>query len=314
MARSPASPEAPVERRPGGPAELDQLLGRYREYLIQERGLAGPTVAGYQTVARQFLARIAQSRSFDLSQIDGRTVSQFVVDAGQRRCIGSTKHLVTGLRSLLRFLYLAGHTSALGETVPKVAGYRGSALPRALPSGHLDRLLASCDRATAEGRRDRGILILLARLGLRVGEVVRLELGDFDWWRGEVTIRGKARRHERLPLPVEVGEAIAEYVLDGRPVQRQGAVFFSAADPPRPLTVKRVRAALHDACRRTGITPVGAHVLRHTVATEMLRAGASLIEVGQVLRHRSLSTTVIYVKVDHEPLRGLARSWPGAER
>ncbi len=195
MAGSRASAQAPVEGPEGGPAELSQLLGRYRAYLIRERGLASQTVAGYQTVARQFLTHVAHLEGFDLSQINGCVVSQFVIDAGQRRCIGSTKHLVTGLRSLLRFLYLAGHTSALAETVPKVAGYRGSALTRALPSGDLNRLLKSCDRATAAGRRDRAILILLARLGLRVGEVVRLELGDFDWRRGEVTIRGKARRY-----------------------------------------------------------------------------------------------------------------------
>jgi len=314
MERSSPSAPTPAQEQRGKPAEVNQLLSRYREHLIQERGLARQTVAGYQTVARQFTAHVVQSVGFDLSLIDGHVVSQFVIDAGQRRCIGSTKHVVTGLRSLLRFLYLTGHTTPLADSVPKVAGYRGSALPRALPSGHLDRLVASCDRATVEGRRDRAILIMLARLGLRVGEVVRLELADFDWRRGEVTIRGKARRHERLPLPVEVGEAIAEYVLDGRPVQRQGAVFLRGHDPPRALTVKDVRAALHDACRRAGMAPVGAHILRHTAATEMLRAGASLIEVGQVLRHRSLSTTAIYAKVDHERLRGLARPWPEAGR
>ncbi len=314
MAGSPTSAQAVVEGPDGGPAELSQLLGRYRAYLIRERGLASQTVAGYQTVARQFLTHVAHSQGFDLSHIDSRVVSQFVIDAGQRRCIGSTKHLVTGLRSLLRFLYLAGHTTALDEAVPKVAGYRGSALPRALPSGDLDRLLKTCDRATAVGRRNRAIVFLLARLGLRIGEVVRLELDDFDWRRGEVIIHGKSRRYERLPLPFEVGEAIAGYVLDGRPAQRDGAVFLSTDDPPRPLTVKRVRAALHEACRGAGIAPVGAHVLRHTAATEMLRAGASLLEVGQVLRHRSLSTTAIYAKVDHEPLRALARPWPGTER
>jgi len=201
----------------------------------------------------------------------------------------------------------------LAASVPTVAGWRGSALPRALPPGDLDRLLASCDRQTGAGRRDRAILTLLARLGLRVGELVRLELSDFDWRGGEVTIRGKARRQERLPLPVDVGEAIAEYILGGRPTERQGRLFVSAGDPPRCFSANRVRTALCEACRRAGIAPITAHVLRHTAATELLRAGASLIEVGQVLRHRSVSTTTIYAKVDRERLRELARPWPEGE-
>jgi len=290
------------------------LLEQYRDHLIQERGLASSTVAGYQTVARQFLSHIATSDGLGLSDLGAEVVTRFAVQAAQRRCIGSTKHIVTGLRSLLRFLHLAGYAAALADAVPAVAGWRGGALPRALPSGHLDRLLASCDRRTADGRRDHAVLLLLARLGLRVGELVRLELSDFDWRRAEVTIRGKARRQERLPLPAEVGEAIAEYILGGRPTERAGRLFVSGGDPARALTAKRARAALREACRRAGIAPVGAHVLRHTAATEMLRAGASLIEVGQVLRHRSLSTTAIYAKVDREPLRGLARPWPVTER
>lgn len=290
--------------------EFKQLLRQYRDHLTRERGLAAPTVAGYQTVARQFLAHVASTTGHDLAVLDAAVVSQFVVRAGQTRCTGSTKHLVTGLRSLLRFLHLTGHAPALAGSVPAVAGWRVSALPRALPPAHLNRLLASCDRTTPAGRHARAVLALLARLGLRVGEVVRLELGDFDWRRGEVVIRGKAHRRERLPLPADVGEAVAEYILGGAGVGAHGPLFVSADDPPRPLTVKRARDVVRDACRRAGIVPVTAHVLRHTAATEMLRAGASLIEVGQVLRHRDLSTTAIYAKVDREPLRELARPWP----
>ena len=294
-------------------AEFDQLLRQYRDYLTRERGLARQTVAGYQTVARQFLAHIARSTGFNLSGLDVAVVSQFVVRAGQTRCIGSTKHLVTGLRSLLQFLHLAGHAPALAGSVPAVAGWRVSALPRALPPAHMNRLLASCDQTTASGRHDRAVLALLARLGLRVGEVVRLELRDFDWGRGEVVLLGKARRQERLPLPEDVGEAVAEYILGCGGVDARGPLFVSADDPPRALTVKRARNVVRDAWRRAGIAPVTAHVLRHTAATEMLRAGASLIEVSQVLRHRDLSTTAIYAKVDREPLRELARPWPVTE-
>ncbi len=294
--------------------EFDPLLRQYRDHLVRERGLANQTVAGYQTVARQFLSHVASSRELDLSNLNATAVSQFVVATAQRRCIGSTKHMVTGLRSLLRFVHLAGHAPALAGSVPKVAGWRGSALPRALLSGQLEQLLARCDQETAAGRHDRAVLLLLARLGLRAGEVVRLELSDFDWRRGEVIIRGKALRQERLPLPVELGDAIAEYILGGRRLDRSGPLFIGADGPPRTLTVKRVRAVVRDACRRAGISSVSTHVLRHTAATEMLRGGASLIEVSQVLRHRSLSTTAIYAKVDREPLRGLARQWPVTER
>ena len=314
MPRSAALKQPPADvAPPRGATELEQVLGQYGDHLIQERGLASQTVAGYLSVARQFLSHVASTDGLDLSKLDAKVVSQFVVQAAQHRCVGSTKHLVTALRSLLRFLHVAGHAPVLAASVPTVAGWRGSALPRALPPGDLDRLLASCDRQTAAGRRDRAILTLLARLGLRVGELVRLELSDFDWRGGEVTIRGKARRQERLPLPVDVGEAIAEYILGGRPTERQGRLFVRAGDPPRCFSAKRVRTALCEACRRAGIAPITAHVLRHTAATELLRAGASLIEVGQVLRHRSVSTTTIYAKVDRERLRELARPWPEGE-
>ena len=313
MPRLPVLAESLAEGPPRGPTQLGQLLADYREYLIQERGLANQTVAGYLSVARQFLSHAASSDGLLLSKLDAKVVSQFVVQAAQHRCVGSTKHLVTGLRSLLRFLHVAGHAPALAASVPPVAGWRGSALPRALPPGDLERLLASCDRQASAGRRDRAMLILLARLGLRVGELVRLELSDFDWRGGEVTIRGKARRQERLPLPVDVGEAVADYIIGGRPTERQGRLFVSAGDQPRCFSAKRVRAALRKACRRAGIPPITAHVLRHTAATEMLRAGASLIDVGQVLRHRSVSTTTMYAKVDRERLRELARSWPETE-
>ncbi len=314
MAKALPSAPSALTVRPPRPAQRDQLLERYRDHLIRERGLAAPTVAGYQTVARQFLAHLATSDGYSLSTLDSSVVTQFVIQTAQRRCIGSTKHVVTGLRSLLRFLHLAGHAAELVESVPKVAGWRGSVLPKALRPGELDLLLASCDRDTADGRRDRAMLMLLSRLGLRVGELVRLDLGDFDWRRGEVIVRGKARRDERLPLPADVGEAVANYILGGRPGEPCGLLFVGAETPPRPLTPKRARTALREACLRAGLAPVAAHVLRHTAATEMLRAGASLIEVGQVLRHRSLSTTAIYAKVDLEPLRGLAQPWPAATR
>jgi site-specific recombinase XerD len=195
--------------------------------------------------------------------------------------------------------------------VPKVAGWRGASLPRGVRPAEFELLLAGCDVESASGRRDRAMLLMVGRLGLRVGELVRLDLDDVDWRRAQITVRGKARRDERLPLPVEVGEALADYILHGRGGAPQGPVFIrDEGSATRPWTTKTVRSALVVACRRAGIGPARPHALRHMAATDMLRSGASLTEVGQVLRHRSLSTTAIYMKVDIEPLRTLALPWP----
>lgn len=289
--------------------DRSELLTRYRDHLVREKGLAASTVAGYQTVARQFLGAVARTADPDLARLSPRFVTEFVIDAAEHRPTGTTKHRVTGLRSLLRFLHLTGQAPSLAGVVPKVAGWRGAGLPRGLQPGDLDRLLSSCDLHTALGRRDRAMLMLLGRLGLRVGELVGLDLSDIDWHHAEVTIRGKARRDERVPLTPAIGEALVEYILHGRDGGPRGPVFV-ADGLDRPWTTKGVRLALATVCRRAGIAPVGAHALRHTAATEMLRAGASLMEVGQVLRHRTLSTTAIYTKVDIEPLRTLALPWP----
>jgi site-specific recombinase XerD len=177
------------------------------------------------------------------------------------------------------------------------------------------RLLASCDRRTPVGRRDFAILMLLGRLGLRRGEVAALRLEDLDWRAGELVVRGKADRHERLPLPADVGEAVAGYLRRGRPRGAQDRrVFIRVLAPARPLTAGGVTAVVIAAGRRAGLGDVTAHRLRHTAATEMLRCGATLGEVGQVLRHRRLLTTAIYAKVDRDRLRSLARPWPTGGR
>ncbi|MQB02400.1 MAG: tyrosine-type recombinase/integrase [Actinobacteria bacterium] len=171
--------------------------------------------------------------------------------------------------------------------------------------------LDSCDVATAVGRRDYAVLVLLARLGLRGAEAAALELDDVDWRGGEVAIRGKGRRLERLPLPVAVGEALAAYLTGGRPRCGAATVFVTARAPYRALTPMAVRQIVARACRRAGLRRLGAHRLRHTLATAMLQAGAPLAEVGQVLRHRSHLATATYAKVDEQALRPLARPWPG---
>jgi site-specific recombinase XerD len=298
-----------VEARPEGP--LEELLRGYQEHLVRERGLVGTTVTGYQKVARRFLVERSREGGLDLEGLSGEEVARFVLGESRSLSVGMAKYMVTGLRSLLRFLYLEGLAGPLSAAVPAVAGWRGGHLPRALTPEQVASLLDSCARSTVVGRRDYAMLTMLARLGLRAHEVAVLELEDFDWGRGEVVIRGKGTRLERLPLPVDVGEAVSTYILGGRPKGLCRRLFLRVRAPYGGIQSRAVQGAVSEACRRTGMASVGAHSLRHTVATEMLRAGASLPDVGQVLRHRSLSTTAIYAKVDRTRLRELAQQWPG---
>jgi integrase/recombinase XerD len=292
---------------PAGAAGV--LLGRYRGYLEAERGLAASTVRYCTDEARGFLA----GREDRLAGLDAAEVSGFVAAECRRRSTGSAKILVTALRSLLRFLVLEGLvTPGLQDAVPAVAGWRGGGLPKALPDGQVAALLASCDRDTATGRRDFAVLVLLSRLGLRACEASALELGDIDWRAGTVTVRGKGRRDERLPLPADAGEALAGYLRGGRPAGGGSRrVFLLSRAPGGGMSPGAVKAVVRNACRRAGLPGAGAHRLRHSAATGMLRAGAPLAEIGQVLRHRSLSTTAIYAKVDHGALAQLAMPWPG---
>jgi site-specific recombinase XerD len=199
----------------------------------------------------------------------------------------------------------------LAQAVPPVSGSKGAGLPRAVASATLTALLASCDRRTATGRRDYAIMVLLARLGLRAGEVARLSLDDIDWGNGEVLVHGKGGRDDWLPLPDDVGAALAGYLKRGRQRAETRAVFLRAIAPAVGLTPVGVTWVVYSACQRAGVPKIGAHRLRHSAATEMLRAGASLTEIGQVLRHAALGTTAIYAKVDFVALRPLAQPWPG---
>jgi integrase/recombinase XerD len=217
------------------------------------------------------------------------------------------------LRSLLRFAHVDGLTGqSLAAAAPRVAGWSQAGLPRALEPAQVAALLATCDPGTATGRRDLAILRLLARLGLRAGEVAALGLDDIDWRRGEITVRGKGNRHDVLPLPADVGQAIVDYLADGRPpAALDRAVFICAQAPRRALTPGGVIRVVVTAGQRAGLGTLGAHRLRHSAATAMLRAGGSLNEIGQLLRHRRPYTTAIYAKVDLEGLRQVARPWPG---
>jgi integrase/recombinase XerD len=302
-ALGPAAATSPCER----------LLGRYRDYLLAERGLAASTVELNVRMVRPFLAyQLPDDGQLDLQRLSAGEVAAFVV-AQSRKRPRSVGRLVTGLRSLLRFLHVDGVIDRpLAMAVPPVASWSLSGLPKALSSDQVAALLNSCNRNSSTGCRDLAILTLLVRLGLRAGEVAGLRLDDIDWRRGEIIVRGKANRYDRLPLPADVGQAIVDYLRHARPATALGrTVFVWAQAPHRALTSNAVTTVVANAGRRAGIGLIGAHRLRHTAATAMLHAGGSLTEIGQVLRHRRVLTTAVYAKVDLQGLRLVARPWPG---
>ena len=290
---------------------VELLVVAYRDYLACERGLAASTVCGYVGVARLFLSECERPDGLDLQRLTAGDVMSFVVCQCRGRWAASATVLVTGLRSLLRFLLVAGYTDRqLAQAVPSATVWAGGSLPRALRAEALAAMRAGCDQHTVVGLRDLAILTVLQRLGLRAGEVAELELADVDWRHGEIVVRGKGNRQERLPLPADVGEAVVAY-LRHRPRVECRALFVRARAPIVGLTSYGVGNVVRAAFRRAGLPAVGPHRLRHSAATATLAAGASLAEVGQLLRHRSATATAIYAKVDRAALRTLARPWPG---
>lgn len=290
------------------------LLSGYRVYLVEERGLAASTVRSYLQVAQQFVSHRVASGRPGLTELTAAEVSEFVLASCQERGAGSATLLVGGLRALLRYLHLAGITPAgLVGAVPSAACWPATSLPKPIGQGDATRLLRSCDRQTAVGRRDVAMLTLLLRLGLRVSEVAALELSDLDWRHGEILIRGKGRREERLPLPADVGEAVAGWLRRGRVHGGGARVFTTLLAPHGALNGKAVSAIVRRAAHRSGVI-ASAHQLRHTAGTDLLRAGASLPEVGQILRHANVLHTARYAKVDHGALRSVAQPWPVGAR
>ncbi|MFI1168538.1 site-specific integrase [Streptomyces sp. NPDC020801] len=297
---------------PAGGGAVEELLAGYGAYLRGERGLAAESVRCYCGQARKFLAALPDPLEESLVGPDAARVTAFMVrHTADADSVWSAKALVTAVRSLLRYLHVDGRIPAsLTGAVPSVAGWRLDSLPRGLPPQEISALLAAPDPRTPAGRRDRAVLTVLARLGLRGAEVAALRLSDIDWHAGEIAVRGKGSRIERLPLPAEVGEALAGYLTGARPRCSATAVFVTARAPYQALTGTCIRAIMGRACERAGLPRLGAHRLRHSLATAILRAGTPLPEVGQVLRHRSQLSTAVYAKVDHEALRTLAQPWP----
>lgn len=297
------------------PTPVDGLLGDYRRYLVVERSLAPLTLPGYLASAAWFLTEACGDDPDRVASLSAGDVASFVLRVAKVRSPASVNTVVVGVRSLLRWFYLkAMIDTPLAQATPWLARGAMSTLPRPLGAGHAQALLATCDRGTLVGARAFAVLTVLVRLGLRAGEVVALQVGDIDWRRGEVTVRGKGGWRDPLPLPVDVGDALVAYLALRGPDREFPQVFLHVVAPRGPMTMGNVRSLVRHACERAGIADTGTHRLRHGAASDMLRNGAPLHEIGQVLRHRDLETTAMYAKVDFATLATVAQPWPGSNR
>jgi len=296
----------------------DHATQAFEQYLLNDRALVRATVVNYRPFIRRFLTdRFGRGR-VRLSRLSARDVVRFVQRQAPRLHLKQAKLLTTALRSFLHYVRSRGDiTLDLAAAIPAVANWSMPSIPRAIPAESVRQLLASIDRRTARGRRDYAILLLLARLGVRASEVVLLELDDLDWTAGQITVRGKRGVRAALPLPTDVGAAIAAYLRHGRPRSPSRRVFLRAHAPTGGFAgPSAIACVVGHHLERAGVpAPTkGAHQFRYGLATEMLRHGASLTEIGDILRHRSPETTKIYTKVDLAALRTLALSWPGGAR
>jgi integrase/recombinase XerD len=295
--------------------EVERLTQSYEQYLREARNLAEATIANYVPFIRHFLKDRFGNGPVTLSHLCARDVVRFVQRQASRLHRGRAKLMTTALRSFLNYARYRGEVVLdLAAAVPAVANWSMPSIPRAIPVDQAHVLLESICRQTAGGRRDYAILLLLAQLGLRSGEVAFLELEDIDWNAGTLSVRGKNGLRNAFPLPLEVGNAIAAYLRDGRPTSTSRRVFLRARAPIRGfLSSSAVGSIVRYSLKRAGLKAptYGAHQFRHGLATEMLRQGASLGEIGDVLGHRHPQTTMIYTKVDLEALRTLALPWPG---
>lgn len=305
---APQAPAAPDDA-------VEVIVQAYRAWLRDQRGLSTATVVGYSATARLFLRSLpATGTGPCLEAVTGREVNAFLLSARDRLATGSVKTRVNHVRAFLRFAHLQGWIGRdLGQAVPPVAGWTHTSVPTSISREQVQALIDSCDVTDGTQLRDRAILLLLARLGLRSIEIARLELDDIDWRSGQVTIRGKGRRRDVLPLPDDVGTALVAYLRHVRhPNGECRRVFIMQRAPRGPIPADLVHDVVRRACRRTGLPVVGAHRLRHSLATSMLAAGVPLVDISQVLRHADIATTLIYAKVDTTALGRLARPWPTA--
>jgi integrase/recombinase XerD len=302
----------PVEPVPMLSSPIETVLARYRRYLIEDRGLSSPVTDAYSHWVTPFVQDVTGTETaaglVGLTAVD---VTEFLTTHLPLMTRKTAQMTACALRSFLRFLHDQGILKiALADAVPAVAHRRLSGLPQPLNQAEVIALLGSCDRSTPVGRRDFAVITVLHRLGLRCGELSGLRLDDVDWQAGVLTIHGKGDRTDRLPLPVDVGSAIVDYLRDGRPETTARTLFVKAVAPHTPLAYSGLSCIVARAAQRGGLGTIHAHRLRHTAASRVLNAGASLEEVSHLLRHASPATTAIYAKTDQTRLAALARPWP----
>ena len=293
---------------------LGKLTRDYSNFLSLERGLASLTSTDHLRTMRRFIAKHFKRQPLHLERLRPHHLHRFILREAKRVGRRRIKAIITSLRSFLRFLTQRGIIKTdLAAGLPSVADWRFSQLPKSLPPEDVKRLLDCCDRSAPSGVRNYAILLLLARLGLRAGEVRTLTLDDLDWERGEIVVHGKGGRLDRLPLPKDVGQAVASYLRRGRPPCSTRFVFIRRSAPLRGLGRTAISNMVRRALEHAELNPdfKGAHLLRHSLATNMLRQRATLSEIGQILRHAELRTTQIYAKLDIEALRGIAPPWMG---
>ena len=305
----------PVLRLPLVRSSRDRVVEDYEQFLLQQRGLMAGSVKSYLPVLRRFLKYRFAGHQIRLSQLRAEDADNFIVQTSARYGRRTLQTVTTVLRGFFGFLLQHGRiTTPLANAVPTVTARGLVELPKSLAATQIRKLLKSCDRRQRLGRRNYAILLLLARLGLRAGEVAGLDLEDIDWRSGEVLVRGKGRRMDRLPLPHDVGRAIADYLKTRRSVGSSRKVFLLAKAPYQGFAgSSSVSELVRRSLVRAQLDPPhkGAHLLRHGLATRMLQGGASLTQIGQILRHQLVQTTQIYAKVDLNALRKLAQPWPG---
>ena len=287
------------------------LLTAFRQWMRQQRGTCDATLYNYSLSIRELLKTVED----DPRAFDAENLRRFVLERSQQSGWAAAKHCTTALRMFLRFLIVEGKcATGLDAAIPVLAHWRLSSLPRYLQSEEVERIITARDPSSPVGRRDRAILLLLARLGLRAGDIVQLRLGDIDWKEAGIHVSGKGHHQTRLPLTQEVGNAVAAYLQNGRPRTDTDTLFIRSRAPFHGFASHcAVSVIVARAMRRSGVTCPSrgsAHVLRHSVATSMLRQGASLPDIAAILRHRSIETTQIYAKVDVTTLRQIAQAWP----